>query len=114
MLDGPDTGDVQPPTAVAAQARGAVLVDVRETDEWEAGHAPGAVHVPLGTVERAVGRFAGQTVLTVCRSGGRSTRAVEVFAASGVTVRNVAGGMAAWAEAGLPVVRADGSTGAVA
>lgn len=106
--------DVAPSAATKAQAQGAVLVDVRELDEWNAGHAPGAVHVPLGAVGDELDRFAGQSVLTVCRSGGRSAKAAEILAAGGVEVRNVAGGMSAWADAGLPVVRADGSPGAVA
>jgi rhodanese-related sulfurtransferase len=91
-----------------------VLVDVREGDEWAAGHAPGAVHVPLGEVSNAASRFDGQQVLTVCRSGGRSAKAAEILEGVGVDVRNVAGGMPAWAEAGLPVVRDGGAVGAVA
>jgi len=79
-----------------------------------AGHAPGAVHVPLGEVSNAASRFDGQQVLTVCRSGGRSAKAAEILVAVGVNVRYVADGMTAWAEAGLPVVRDDGAVGAVA
>ena len=93
---------------------GAVLVDVREDDEWEAGHAPDAVHVPLGEVGEAAGRFAGRRVMVVCRSGNRSAKAAKALAEAGVEVTNVAGGMSSWAAAGLPVVRPDGSPGAVA
>jgi len=95
------------------RAAGALLLDVREDDEWQAGHAPHAEHVPLATVESAAGRFTGRKVLTVCRSGGRSAKAAEALAAAGVDVANVAGGMTAWAAAGLPVVRDDGSPGQV-
>jgi len=114
MSTEPEIHDVEPAAATDAQAQGAVLVDVRETDEWEAGHAPGAVHVPLDTVGTALDQFAGQSVLTVCRSGGRSRKAAETLIAGGVDVRNVSGGMSAWAAAGLPVVRDDGSAGSVA
>ena len=105
--------EVRPGDVAEHRGRGAVLVDVREDDEWTAGHAPDAVHVPLGRVGEAVDRFAGQEVLTVCRSGARSGRAAKTLAAAGVDVHNVAGGMAAWAAAGLPVVRDDGSPGQV-
>ena len=107
------TDEVRPADVAGLQRRGAVFVDVRENDEWMAGHAPDAVHVPLGRVGEAASRFAGQQVLTVCRSGGRSGRAAKTLAAAGVDVHNVAGGMSAWASAGLPVVRDDGSPGRV-
>ncbi|CAN5541913.1 hypothetical protein BH24ACT5_BH24ACT5_28510 [soil metagenome] len=106
--------EVTPEGALGLQAAGGVLLDVREGDEWAAGHAPEAVHVPLAQVGDAASRFDGQQVLAVCRSGGRSGKAAEALAAAGIDVRNVAGGMTAWAEAGLPVVRDDGSPGAVA
>ncbi|GAC1376019.1 MAG: hypothetical protein NVSMB4_04500 [Acidimicrobiales bacterium] len=93
--------------------RGTLLVDVREHDEWGAGHAPGAVHIPLGAVPGTLARFADQEVLTVCRSGGRSAKAAAILQKAGVRVRNVAGGMSTWSAAGLPVVRDDGSPGAV-
>ena len=107
------TNVVRPAQVAELQGRGAVLVDVREDDEWTAGHAPDAVHVPLGRVGESASRFAGQEVLTVCRSGARSGRAAKTLAAAGVDVHNVAGGMSAWASAGLPVVRDDGSPGRV-
>ena len=88
-------------------------MDVRENDEWTASHAPDAVPLPLAYVRDAVSRFGGQQVLAMCRSG-RSAKATEILAAAGIDVRNVAGGMTAWAEAGLPVVRDDGAAGAVA
>ena len=107
------TNEVGPADVTRLQGGGAVLLDVREDDEWTAGHAPDAVHVPLGRVGEAASRFAVQEVLTVCRSGARSGRAAKTLAAAGVEVHNVAGGMSAWASAGLPVVRDDGSPGRV-
>ncbi|MGI8806741.1 MAG: rhodanese-like domain-containing protein [Acidimicrobiales bacterium] len=106
--------EVSPQEAGRLRDQGAVLVDVREGDGWAAGHAPGAVHVPLGEVSHAASRFDGQQVLTVCRSGGRSAKAAEILVAVGVKVRDVAGGMTAWPEAGLPAVRDDGTAGTVA
>jgi len=106
--------DVDAATASRRQAVGAVLVDVREPEEWASGHAPGAVHVPLGALAGEASRFVGQTVLTVCRSGARSARAARTLQQEGVEVANVAGGMAGWAQVGLPIVRDDGSPGRVA
>lgn len=114
MSQGSRITEVSPLDAAGLREQGTVLVDVREPDEWAAGHAPHAVHVPLAEVEAAAARLAGKEVLAVCRSGGRSARAAETLARAGIEVRNVAGGMAAWAAAGLPVVRDDGTPGAVA
>jgi rhodanese-related sulfurtransferase len=108
------TDEVRPPQAVDLQGGGAVLLDVREAEEWSAGHAPDAVHLPLARVSESAQRFVDKQVLTVCRSGARSGRAAKTLAAAGVDVRNVAGGMSAWTAAGLPVVRDDGSPGRVA
>jgi rhodanese-related sulfurtransferase len=101
-------------TPAAAHGRHAdhVLLDVREDDEWAAGHAPGATHVPL--LRLATDSVpAGATVLCVCRSGARSGRAAEALRGAGIDAVNVAGGMKAWAAAGLPVVRDDGRRGRV-
>ena len=114
MFGRQEIDQVEPPQVVELQRSGAVLLDVREDDEWAAGHATGAVHLPLARVSEATSRFRSQHVLTVCRSGARSGRAAQVLSAAGVDVRNVAGGMSAWSTAGLPVVRDDGSPGTVA
>lgn len=90
----------------------AVLVDVRDDEEWEAGHAPGALHLPLHRLT-ADQLPAGPVLITVCRSGARSTRAAAHLAAADRQVCNVLGGMQAWLEADLPVVRDDGSAGTV-
>ena len=76
---------------------------MREDDEWLAGHVPGAMHVPLGQVG-SVELPRERTVLVVCRSGGRSSKAVISLSAAGVQAVNVDGGMTAWAAAGLPMV----------
>jgi rhodanese-related sulfurtransferase len=81
----------------------AVLIDVREIDEYEAGHVPGAVLVPLGTVVDQAALFTGDPTYVICRSGARSMRACEFFAAQGRPVVNVAGGTLAWVEAGFEV-----------
>ncbi len=91
----------------------ALLLDVREDDEWAAGRAPGATHVPLGALQPG-DVPTDRPVLALCRSGNRSGKAAAALAAAGVDVRNVTGGMQAWAAAGLPVVTGQDRPGTVA
>lgn len=83
---------------------GALLIDVREEDEYVAGHAPAARLVPLQSVPDAVASLpTDAAVYVICHSGGRSHRAAEFLRAQGVDAINVLGGTSAWIEAGLPV-----------
>jgi len=104
-------------TAADAQqhlAQRAVLLDVREGDEWRAGHVQDARHIPLGQLpQRARELPLGRPVITVCRSGARSARAADHLAGQSVAVSNLTGGMRAWQQAGLPVVGRGGRPGAV-
>lgn len=90
----------------------AVLVDVREPHEWEAGHAPGALHRPLASLDPS--EFTGRTVVTTCRGGGRGGRAADQLAGAGVEAVNLAGGLGAWSESGGALVRDDGAPGSLA
>lgn len=76
------------------------LIDVREPDEWAAGHVPYAELVPLATVPDHLDRFDAAPTYVICRSGGRSSAACEFAAAQGLDVVNVVGGMLAWSAAG--------------
>ena len=89
---------VQDLVALGAAAQ---IVDVREIDEWTAGHIEHAVHIPLGAVPERLSEFQGSPCYVICRSGGRSTAACELAAGQGHDVVNVAGGMLAWIEAGF-------------
>jgi rhodanese-related sulfurtransferase len=94
---------------------GALLLDVRQPNEWEAGHAPGATFVPLGDVPTHVDDLPrDRRIVAICRSGARSGRATEFLVAQGFDAVNLAGGMKAWAQAGYPVETDDGSPGTVA
>lgn len=106
-----------PPAEVAARrSRGpdALLIDVRTPVEYAEVHAEGARLIPLDALDpRAV--MAGrndspdQPVFVICKSGGRSAKAVDKFRAAGfANVLSVEGGTAAWEQAGLPVVRGTG------
>ncbi|WP_336921599.1 rhodanese-like domain-containing protein [Aquipuribacter sp. SD81] len=87
----------------------AVVLDVREDDEWQAGHAPGALHVPLNQVPERLDELPDGELHVVCRSGGRSARATAWLNQNGYEAVNVAGGMGAWREAGRPLVSEDGT-----
>ncbi len=98
-----------PEVAVNAVPDGAYLLDVREKEEWTAGHAPSAVHIPLSELNaRASEVPEDRDVYVICRSGGRSAQAVSAFNNSGWKTSNVGGGMHAWASAGLPMVSETG------
>jgi rhodanese-related sulfurtransferase len=83
----------------------AVILDVREAEEWAAGHVDGATHVPLGEVPQRLGELPDADPLyVICRSGNRSGRAVAWLGRQGFETVNVSGGMRAWAAAGRPMV----------
>ncbi|GAA4668464.1 rhodanese-like domain-containing protein [Nocardioides nanhaiensis] len=98
--------------AARLAAEGVLLLDVREDAEWEAGHAPGARHVPLAELDPA-SLPVGEPIVAVCRSGNRSGKASTVLAAAGHDVVNMTGGMQAWQAAGLPVQAPGGGPGSV-
>ena len=107
--------EVDASTAAAEIEAGAFLLDVRQPEEWRAGHAPAAHLLPLGDLGLRCDEIpdAGR-VIVVCRSGHRSQLATEWLAAAGYDAANLAGGMQAWAQAGLTVRTADGGPGIVA
>jgi rhodanese-related sulfurtransferase len=82
-------------------------VDVRETHEWSAGHIPDARHIALAQVEKRLSeleKFKGKPLIICCASGNRSSSACRTLKKAGFErVFNLAGGLAAWTDAGLPV-----------
>ena len=86
----------------AARAAGAVpLVDVRQPEEYEAGHVPGAKLIPMGDVVARVGELpVDGPVYVICQTGGRSQRAADYLRSVGIEAYNIAGGTKAWVEAG--------------
>ncbi|PRX47859.1 rhodanese-related sulfurtransferase [Prauserella shujinwangii] len=88
---------------------GLVLLDVREPDEWAAGHAPEALHIPLGDLPARIDELSelpdDRPVYVVCRTGGRSARAAAWLNQAGVVEAiNVAGGMKSWHTEGRALV----------
>jgi rhodanese-related sulfurtransferase len=101
---------ISPAQALEAQRAGSLLVDVREQDEWDAGHAPGALHLPLGELAERRGELEGVGhVVMVCRSGARSDLAASLLASAGLEAENLAGGMQAWKRDGQSLEPADGT-----
>lgn len=94
------------------QAGQALMLDVREDDEWAAGRAPEATHMALSALQPG-SVPTDRPVIAMCRSGNRSGKAALELAAAGVNVTNIAGGMKAWEAAGLPVVTDGGAPGVV-
>jgi rhodanese-related sulfurtransferase len=91
--------------ALELVSRGAVMLDVRENDEWAAGRAPLAVHIPLSDLPDHLEDLPlDRVVVCVCRSGGRSLRAAHFLTEHGFEAANLDGGMIAWAEQGQALV----------
>lgn len=91
----------------------AVLLDIREMDEWDTGHAPHALHLPMSNLVSTAALPAGaqgRPLVVICRSGHRSAQAVALLEARGIDAGDVTGGMQAWAAAGLPITDSNGST----
>lgn len=84
------------------------LVDVREEDEWRAGHAPQALHIPLRDLPARMEELAeypdDRPIYVVCRTGGRSEQATAFLNAYGYDACNIAGGMKSWETEGRPIV----------
>src|SRR5437867_6870014 len=102
------------PQDLAAKLPKRHLLDVREDDEWQAGHIDGAQHIPLGELGERVGELPKESrIVAVCRSGGRSGAAVRGLKQLGYNAENLDGGVTAWSKAGLPLVDGSGRPGRV-
>jgi rhodanese-related sulfurtransferase len=98
-----------PTVSADAVPADAVLLDVREDDEWAAGHIEGAVHVPMMQVPQRLDYDAGPittdaTIVVVCKVGGRSAQVTAWLRRQGYDATNLTGGMLAWQDAGRPMV----------
>lgn len=95
------------PTAHPGDVTGTTyLLDVREDDEWQAGHIDGAVHIPMSALLQRLAEVPKEgDVVVVCKVGGRSAQVTAYLKQQGWSnVRNLDGGVIAWAHAGRPLV----------
>jgi rhodanese-related sulfurtransferase len=102
--------EISPQDAAAKLKSGeALIVDVREQDEWDEEHIPGAIHISRGTIELDIGEKVPDTnamIITHCGGGGRSALVAESLQKMGYkNVRSMAGGFKAWRAAGLPTTK---------
>jgi rhodanese-related sulfurtransferase len=93
------------PTEFAALGDDAVLIDVREPDEVAAASIPGAVVMPMSTLNEHLDELPEGTLYVICHAGGRSARVVGALEQQGYDVVNVLGGITQWEQEGLPVQR---------
>lgn len=92
-------------TFAAAHAAGAVVLDVRNPDEYESGHVSGAVLIPLGELgDRQDEIPEGDPVYVICALGGRSLQATKAMVGAGWHALSVAGGTKGWIGQGRPIV----------
>lgn len=101
--------DIDVQQAQTMSQQGALLLDVREPNEYDEVHAPNAKLIPLGQLSARlteIVRYKDQPVAVMCRSGRRSAQAADLLEQAGFSrVSNVSGGITAWEQAGLTVVR---------
>jgi rhodanese-related sulfurtransferase len=100
----PLPAEVSAADALALREAGAFILDVRQPDEWAAGHIPAATLIPLGELASRVAEVPkDRQVVVVCRSGNRSAQGRDVLLGAGFpSVTSMAGGMNDWAAAGYP------------
>jgi rhodanese-related sulfurtransferase len=105
MAGSPDSLEVDLDTFAAAHADGAVLLDVRNPDEYESGHVSGAILIPLGELSARQEEIPeGDPLYVICAMGGRSLQATKFMVQAGYPAISVAGGTKGWIEQGRPVV----------
>jgi len=107
------TIDVASLPADPTGAEGPTLLDVREIDEWVAGHAPAARHLPMSELLARADEIPAGELVVVCRSGARSAAVTGWLVQQGRAAANLDGGMHAWAAAGRPMVSETGRPPAV-
>ncbi|HZQ57133.1 MAG TPA: rhodanese-like domain-containing protein [Acidimicrobiales bacterium] len=113
-MPGPDVPQVSADEGAELVQGGAFLLDVREPNEWLAGHAAAAAHIPLGELVARTAEVPGDApVVVICRSGARSNRAAAYLRGQGLDAVNLAGGMQSWAASGLDVITDEGDPGSV-
>ena len=107
LIQGGGTGISVAEATLKLNREDALILDVRETHEWDRGHIPDSRHIALGQVAKRlheIEKFKERPIIVVCASGNRSSSACGTLTRAGFAkVFNLSGGISAWAEANLPV-----------
>ncbi len=104
---GTDTLELISPQEASALTteKKAIIIDVREDNEWNTVHIPGAIHIPLAQLSTRLSElqpYKNTAIITQCRSGARSAKALDILKSAGFShVQNMEGGLIAWNKAGL-------------
>ena len=97
--------EISPQQAAEMQRQSSPIVDVRENDEWSAGHIAGAIHIPLSEISTRLNEletYKNSPIIMQCRSGARSAKAADVLVKAGFSrVFNLTGGLNAWQKENL-------------
>ena len=111
---GKEIQEVLPENLENLLSEGYKLIDVREQDEWDAGHHEEAKHVPMGTIPEKINDFnSNEKYIIICRSGGRSGRVCSFMEEEGLSPLNLKGGMNKLSPASKKIVNSNGGTGTV-
>jgi rhodanese-related sulfurtransferase len=106
--------EIEADVAAERAEAGALVLDVRQDDEWAAGHVADSVHITMDELAARLAELSqDRPIVVVCRSGARSGTVTEALGSRGYDVVNLVGGLQAWAAEGLPLVADDGLTGSV-
>ena len=92
------------PKEVTSEVQTALILDVREQFEWDAGHIDGALHIPMNEIPGRLDEIPKEhKVIVVCHLGQRSAHVAQFLGQQGYKVENLDGGLEAWSAAGLPL-----------
>lgn len=100
-----DVITAQEASSLSAEKK-AIILDVREDEEWNTGHIKGAIHIPLNQINNRLSElksYKDSTIITQCRSGKRSMKALELLKTAGFNVKSMDGGIQAWEQQGLSI-----------
>ena len=109
-----NTPSIQPEKVEDFIENGHLLIDVREDDEWEAGHHVNASHIKMGEIPSNLEKFEKEkNYIIVCRSGGRSAKVTDFLMENEINAFNLSGGMKKFSQVSKNVKDSLGNTGQI-